>query len=122
MTRPKWPRDYARIVFDSSGGACHHCKADLRFEPRSGWHIDHHPVAYRDIEDQCCFGVTDPLDLSNLVASCPSCNMGHAHEKERWCGRTQFPCKKRFFRRGMRAFLVLCLMGASFSCGWFLSS
>ena len=45
------------------------------------WEIDHYPVQYVDIENQCCFGVTDPLDIDNLVPSCGYCNKSHNFEK-----------------------------------------
>ena len=26
MTRPKWPKDYPKQIFDKTGGKCYHCK------------------------------------------------------------------------------------------------
>ena len=41
--------------------------------------------AYKDIENQCCIGVSDPLDINNLVPSCIECNVGHRFEKKYKC-------------------------------------
>ncbi len=104
MGRPAWPKNYPRIVFDKTGGKCFHCEKKIIFEqrlPKHGehyWEIDHFPVQYMDIEDQCCLGVTDPLDLDNLVPSCGHCNKSHNFEhKYTYCcciKSSQFPCKK----------------------------
>ena len=99
MARKKWPKALEKRVFESANGNCYHCGKKLRFSPRNTWHIDHHPVAYRDIEDQCCIGVTDEHDETNLKLSCVKCNLSHKHEVTTWCGDTQFPCKKRFWRK-----------------------
>ena len=72
-------------------GNCWHCGTPL---DASKFHVDHHPVAYRDIEDQICFGVTDPKDMTNLVPSCPTCNTSHAHEISNCSGHTQFRVTK----------------------------
>jgi len=50
-------------VWDRSNGLCHYCGKEMH--PIRGFHVDH--VIPR------CKGGTD--DLSNLVASCPTCNM-----------------------------------------------
>lgn len=104
MRRPPWPKKYPRIVFDKTGGKCFHCKKKIVFEqriPKHGehyWEIDHYPVQYVDIENQCCFGVTDPLDIDNLVPSCGYCNKSHNFEKKYiYCcciKSSQCPCKK----------------------------
>lgn len=65
---------------------CWHCGEALSLE---AFHVDHYPVAFRDIEDQVCLGVVDAKDAANLVPSCPSCNLGHAHEGRLWCGASQ---------------------------------
>ena len=107
MVRPKWPKPLVKLVFDKDAGKCHHCGVKLRFREPSGprmWEIDHFPVVYRDIEDQCCIGVTDPLEPTNLVASCRTCNRSHAHEVSRWCGHSQPRCRKRW---GYMALYVL---------------
>lgn len=96
MGRPRWTKQIEDDVYHKGEGKCHHCHCDLPREPRSGWHIDHFPVAYRDIEDQVCCGVTDARDVRNLVLSCPRCNMSHKHEEARWCGYTQCPCRRRW--------------------------
>ena len=100
-TRPKIPKRLAEQILLSTGKRCYHCGCRLNEHKRSSYHIDHHPVAYRDVEDQCCFGVTDPLEAANLVPSCVKCNVSHRNEIERWyyCGKTQFPCKRRAWRR-----------------------
>ena len=96
MARPKWTKEIENTVWTRGNGACHHCGCELQREPRRGWHIDHFPVAYRDIEDQVCCGVRDPRDVSNLVLSCPTCNTSHAHESDRCCGHTQLRCKRQW--------------------------
>ena len=115
MPRKKWPRAYAKLVFEKTGGRCFHCKKRLQFEPRSGWQIDHHPIVHRDIEGQICCGVTDTLDLGNLQPSCVECNVSHRYEHGRaaYCGDTQFPCKRRFWTNVARAFAVCFLMALS---------
>ena len=61
MRRPAWPKKYPRIIFDKTNGKCFHCKKKIVFEqriPKHGdqyWEIDHYPVQYVDIENQCCF-------------------------------------------------------------------
>ena len=87
-------------MWQKGNGHCHHCHCALTRMPRSGWHIDHFPVAYRDIEDQVCCGVRDPRDVRNLVLSCPTCNTSHAHEKNRCCGHTQWRCRGLWVRTG----------------------
>ncbi len=95
--RPKISKTLALRIFDQNKGLCYHCGTRLDRMDRSSYHIDHHPVAYRDIEGQCCFGVTDPLAENNLVASCPKCNMSHEHEKVNCFGSTQkFPFKRKW--------------------------
>ena len=64
---PKWTREVEQTVWTQGGGHCHHCQAQLQREPRSGRHIDHFPVAYRDIEDQVCCGVRDPRDPRIMI-------------------------------------------------------
>ncbi len=101
MTRKKWPKALEKLVYDKSGGKCHHCGKKLSRNPRKGWQIDHFPVPHRDVESQLCCGVTDTLDPTNLVLSCPPCNMSHRHEISRWyfCGHAQFPCFRWFWQR-----------------------
>ena len=59
------------------------------------WHVDHWPVPYREIKDQIGIGigVSDELDISNLVPACVSCNTSRKHEVKKWYlgGRAQFP-------------------------------
>jgi hypothetical protein len=115
MPRKKWPKTYAALVFAKTNGACYHCKKKLKYEPRTGWHIDHHPVVHRDIEGQVCCGVTDTLDLDNLQPSCVQCNVSHEHEKEHavYCGGTQFPCKKWVWSGVARAVVAVALVATS---------
>jgi hypothetical protein len=103
-SRPKWPAKWREAVFYKTNnpykaGHCWHCGAILSLnkgDSTAHWHIDHYPVAYRDIENQCCLGVTDPLDIDNLVPSCIECNVGHRFEKRYrcYCGRSQPYCQK----------------------------
>ena len=75
-------------------GRCRHCGRRLRWpapgRPRD-WHVDHWPVAQRDIRRQVLLGVTDPRRLDNLVPACAACNTSHRHERVLWHGHTQFP-------------------------------
>ena len=101
------PAELARQVYFRPGnpgggvGRCWHCGRELRWDPvaaaatdapRREWHVDHWPVALRDIRGQVLLGVTDPHLLSNLVPSCVNCNTSHRHEIRRWHGRTQLRC------------------------------
>ena len=105
MPRPKIPKTVAARVFARSEGKCWHCRADLVLGARTpgmqgAWNVDHYPVPYRDIEDQMCWGVTDPLLESNLVAACVACNQSHEFERPGvWCGSTQMPCRRAAWRR-----------------------
>lgn len=101
MARKKWPKKLVQQIWDSSGGVCHHCGCRLQPEVdgRRAWHLDHFPVPYRDIENNACApcisvcgGVSDPMDPRNLVASCPTCNLSHAHESTACCGHAQLYC------------------------------
>ena len=104
MGRPKWPKDYPLIVFNKTNGTCYHCDKKIIFEQRikkqgpNYWEIDHYPVKYKDIRNQCCIGVTDSLDIDNLVPSCGPCNKSHKFEvNNTYCcciKSSQFPCKK----------------------------
>ena len=105
--RPKFNKKESKIVFNRplnpyGKGHCWHCGKKLVFKNRTygkkgAWHIDHYPVVYRDIENQCCFGVTDPKCLTNLVPSCIACNITHKNEKSIriWGGRSQCKCEVR---------------------------
>jgi len=83
-------------------GKCWHCNKRIYFSNRKhglngAWHIDHYPVVYRDIENQCCIGITNPLLVSNLVPSCAECNISHKYEKSYkiFCGRSQCLCERK---------------------------
>ena len=101
--RPKIPKKLAMEILLSTGKRCYHCGEKLNAEKRNTWHIDHHPVVFADIRDQICFGVTDPLERTNLVPSCVRCNVSHKYEISRWyyCNQSQFPCKRRFWKRAL---------------------
>lgn len=96
---------------------CWHCGTSLLEE--GTWHVDHHPIPYRDIWDQLCCGVTDEHALHNLKPTCVSCNTSHAFEprdRRLFCGRTQPCCLKSVFRR-----VCLIAMGAlSVGLAWAL--
>ena len=117
-SRPKWTREVEQTVWTQGGGYCHHCQVQLQREPRSGWHIDHFPVAYRDIEDQVCWGVRDPRDPRNLVVSCPACNMSHAHERDVCLGHTQCRCRRQWAQTASLAALSLTVgwLGGTMLC------
>ena len=98
--RPNWPAKWRQAVYYRVGnpfkiGHCWHCGIRLSLEKSNvngDWHIDHWPVPYREIDGQCCIGVTDPLDINNLVPSCVKCNVSHKYERRYfiYCGRSQF--------------------------------
>ena len=117
--RPHWPKALVREVYAKTDGHCHHCGVALPWtegRPRT-WHIDHFPVAYRDIESQVCFGVRDPRDPRNLVPSCAKCNMSHAHERDVCCGHTQLRCKRQWLLRGALALVWAASVAIGFACG-----
>jgi hypothetical protein len=105
MTRPKFSKKLIEETFNRADnpkgkGLCWHCGKKLTFKNRtfglrSAWHMDHYPVVYRDIENQCCIGITNPNNPTNLVPSCISCNLTHKYEKNKWyyCGRSQCKCE-----------------------------
>ena len=104
--RKKFPKKIVDKIYKKSKGKCYHCKTSLRQE----FDIDHYPVRYADIEDQCCLGVTNELDETNLVVSCRNCNRSHKHEKVVWCRKySQCPCKKHWLIVPLRFFIVLCV-------------
>ena len=86
-------------------GNCWHCSKKLYFTKRrksdgpGAWHIDHYPIPFADIEDQCCCGITNQKDIHNLVPACVECNLSHRRENDhiRWyhCGRSQSWCGSR---------------------------
>ena len=122
MGRPKFSGALREEVLQKTNGRCKHCNAAL---VGNDWDVDHFPVVYRDIEDQCycwpCGTVVDPLDLSNLQPSCCKCNRSHKHERKVWlfCGRTQL----RIRRLWLKVFGVLMLgLFVGFMLGRFLPS
>lgn len=112
MTRKKIPNNLVYSTFYRNDnpneiGSCWHCGKKLIFKNRGTkkkngiWQIDHYPVPYRDLEDQIFIGIKDPLNPVNLVPSCVQCNLSHKYEISKWyyCNQSQFPCKKKFFKK-----------------------
>ena len=119
--RPRIPKKLARQVLLSTGKQCYHCGKRLNEYSRKEWHVDHHPVVFRDIRDQFCCGVVDPLDLENLVPSCVKCNLSHEYEIKKWyyCYQSQFPCKKKVWRRiGVFTLLITSNILSSYITYW----
>ena len=98
MPRPKFSQELRLQVWNKTHGKCLHCKLILPDE----WDIDHYPVVYRDIEDQCycwpCGSITNPLSLDNLQPSCKSCNRSGKYEKSKgiYCGHSQLRIRKTY--------------------------
>ena len=110
--RKKWPKQLVTRVFDKSGGRCHHCK--MKISPQE-FDVDHFPIRYADIEDQCCLGVTDPFDQKNLVASCANCNRSHRFERSVWCGQySQCPLKRHWVVVPLRLGLLMVILGSTY--------
>lgn len=95
--RRKWPAGHKEAVLHRSDnpqgavGVCWWCGKRLTVKTMD---IDH-LIPFRDIADQACCGITNDLELGNLVPSCAKCNRGGLHEPDaRWyyCGRTQWCC------------------------------
>ena len=122
MVRPKFSKKlieatYNRIDNPKGKKNCWHCGKKLIFKNRkyglkSAWHMDHYPVVYRDIENQCCIGITNPNDVTNLVPSCVSCNLTHQHEKSKWYlgGRSQCKCEQYCCFK----YFILCFLSIFF--------
>lgn len=104
--RPHFPKKLVKLTFNridnpNGQGSCWHCGKKLVFKNRKkglrgGWHMDHYPVPYRDIENQFCLGITDSNNANNLVPSCVNCNVSHKYEKSLWycCNRSQCKCER----------------------------
>lgn len=112
--RPRWPKQVVDLVWMKSNGRCHHCRTSLsRRDPESQrrtWHVDHHPIPYRLIKDQCCCGTTDPVyDIDNLVASCAACNVSHRHET----GRQPIRCHRPTWVRIVRCLVLVAAATAA---------
>lgn len=101
MTRPKFSQELRNKIYNKNNGRCFHCNCVLMEER---WDVDHYPVVYADIEDQCrCFpfgDVTDPLDESNLQPSCVRCNRSHKYERKKcyYCGHSQLRIRKSYIK------------------------
>lgn len=119
MPRPRWPQGVVDTVVDRGNGQCHHCHKVIDTAVRKNFHIDHFPVVYADIEDQACCGVRDPLDVNNLVLSCPQCNMSHKYERTDRCGHSQYRCRRAWVRDGGGGFALVAL---GFAAGLWVSS
>ena len=99
MGRPHFSAAERQAVFSKPrpnhhphpAGTCFHCGKLIAID---NFHVDHFPIQYADIENQICCGVTDPKDITNLVPSCPSCNLSHRFETKKWCGHSQIPITK----------------------------
>lgn len=100
--RLKWLRGQRKLVLARRGnpygaGHCWHCGVGLQVDATTGpkWDIDHFPIPFRDIQDQCLCGVTDSRASNNLVPACVGCNRSGKYEAgNQWyyCGRTQVCC------------------------------
>ena len=119
MGRPRFTSAIRSSVHEKTGGRCFHCNAALSADS-GDWDIDHYPVVYRDIEDQCwcwpCGTVTDPLDITNLQPSCAKCNRSHKYERKIWCfcGHTQLRIRKTWlwiFSAFVLVFFIGLLVG-----------
>ena len=103
IQRPQWPRGLPQKIWDEQNGICYHCKIQLppRDETPRKYDIDHHPIPFRDIADNCCphccIDVSDPLERNNLVATHVVCNRSHTYEKSSsmYCGHAQCFCPRR---------------------------
>ena len=108
MGRPRFTRAVRDDVYAKTDGVCFHCGEALA----GNWDVDHFPVVYRDIEDQCycwpCGTVVDPLLVENLQPSCCTCNRSHRFERGRWwlCGHTQLRIRKMWIKLCFAAGLV----------------
>lgn len=117
MPRPKFGRA-ARVAILSrpdnphGPGRCWHCGVALT----DGWHVDHYPVRFADIESQLCVGVRDARDPANLVCSCPACNTSHAFEGTAWCGHSQCRCTPCVVA------VVCVLLAAAAVIAWWLAA
>ena len=113
MTRPHFGKHVRELVAQKTAYHCFHCNQPLQ----QGWHVDHHPIPFRDIEDNiCCCSVTDPSNIENLQPSCPSCNTSHRFEpigKAMYCGRTQLYCSKTLTARCLYGLLLFASLGAN---------
>ena len=112
MGRKKIPKQiiyntFYRLDNPNRIGHCWHCGKRIYFKNRSSqkkngaWQIDHHPIPYRDIEDQVLIGIINPNYEKNLVSACLECNLSHKYENSKiyYCNNSQFPCKKKFIKK-----------------------
>ena len=118
MPRPKFSKKLKELVFNKTKGKCYHCESLLEEK----WDVDHYPVVYRDIKDQCyCFPfgkVTDPLDPNNLQPSCVNCNRSGKYEEIKcyYCNHTQLRVRKSY----VLIFLAnIITLGIGYSIGYF---
>ena len=119
-------RELVRQVYFRPGnphgvGRCWHCGTELPWPSseegggKRSWHVDHWPVAQRDIHQQLWLGVTRVDDRQNLVPSCIRCNTSHKHEIRRWYwgGRSQCPATPATLAAAL-------LAGTALLLGWML--
>lgn len=121
MPRNTFSEKERDLVIKKTDGKCFHCQKNLLIE--RVWDVDHHPVVYRDIEDQCwcwpCGTVVDVADINNLQPSCVACNRSHKHEHGKciFCGHTQLRIRKTYVK------LVICgilFFVVGMLVGWYL--
>lgn len=117
MTRPRFSHSTRAQVAAKTNGRCFHCNKALS----DGWHVDHHPIPFRDIENNiCCCALTDPEAIDNLQPSCPSCNTSHKFEPAgapRYCGHTQLFCSRRAAAAAAGVVFYGASMAAAYTLG-----
>ncbi len=112
MTRPKFSKKLREKILKKNKSKCYHCNIILN---DNKWDIDHYPVVYRDIEDQCycfpCGTVTDPLEENNLQPSCVSCNRSgqYEHKKCYYCGHSQLRINKKYIKVFLTHFICIAI-------------
>ena len=112
MVRPKFSKNLRNKIWNKNKGKCYHCQTKL-FENK--WDVDHYPVVYRDIEDQCycfpCGTVTDPLDERNLQPACIACNRSgqYEHKKFYYCGHSQLRINKKYIKNFLTHFICIII-------------
>lgn len=98
----RFTSEFAHKIWDKHNGFCIHCNKKLPSKlgnPRK-YDIDHHPIPFRDIDDNLCCSVcvkvSDVQDIDNLVATHRNCNRSHRFEPDACCcGHSQCFCPKR---------------------------
>jgi hypothetical protein len=114
--RKAWPSGLRLRVLQRSDNpwgpnCCWHCGVVLLGR---SFHVDHHPIPFRDVESQLCCGITHEHDLRNLKPACPACNTSHRFEPSGhtcFCGRSQCCCVRQVVQ-ALVLFVVGFLAGA----------